>query len=250
MVPACLKERSLPIGVVEQGEGDWIITVDGKTISSDLTRALALEPQFTATAHNRDLVFNEPGFLASTRLTLKGHRHVLMARVVDVLAAADGRGGGAPGDSRGGGAPGDGGVGFQEWVWNTFGQMSREALSAFSTTYELVSCTAGPGDILYMPAGWVSAEQSRGEVVAADADPQTERSQKTGAGTHSDVAVLKVAVLHAEHAAVRTILNRLPVQGTAGTATLSKEDCASIQEWLAKAAKAAGSTEAKQKIEG
>ncbi len=110
----------------------------------------------------------------------------------------------APAGSAGGRAPapapdGEVEVSLQDRVWASFGQMSEEQLAAFAEKYPLVHVTQGVGDLLYVPSGWLSAEQNRGE------------------GDAGDVHLVKVGVFNCgdRTSAAQGILQRMSQRGDA-----------------------------------
>ncbi len=204
------------------GDGDWHLKVlecdAGRQVipvCAEVLKALSREPQLNATTHGRDLVSNEPMYTASVRLVLSGHRHLVMVRAQDVLEAIESDGGTRQkqGSDAVASCPS-----FQDWLWTGFGQMSRTALAAFAQKHDVVSATQGPGDLLFMPAGWMCAEENRGTTTLANAN--------------SDVIALKVGLFHSACNAAAALWRRVAEE--AGCTKLDKEACEVLEHWRAK----------------
>jgi hypothetical protein len=101
---------------------------------------------FFAVASGNESAYNEPGFLASMRLQLKGTRTVVMTPSWQLLAWLGTEA-----------APWTG-MSMQARLWHQLLNMQQEAIVKYTQSQHLVYGTFGPGDSAYVPPGWIVAE--------------------------------------------------------------------------------------------
>lgn len=121
----------------------------------------ALRPGIFA-AKEGEVVFNEQEWMACVRFQVCGTRQVILTPGLSLAASL-------PGDAEAEVAqPPAKTVPFKRRLWGLLFNMNLPAYKAFAAQHPVYCCTVGPRDLLYVPAGYVLAENIAAATTSAD----------------------------------------------------------------------------------